>query len=187
MKEVQVRIHDMSSTLHPANAYALVLEEVYGSRKLPIIIGPIEAHSIKVAIKNYHSPRPLTHDLLLNLTHQFSINLKKVLIHDVKDGVFYSSLFFEQGEKEVVLDARTSDAVAIALRCGRPLYTTEALMESEHLHEEGDGAFSISINMVDVSLLKEELEKAIKNENYEQASQLRDEIARRERGINEEK
>lgn len=185
MKEVQVRIHDMSSTLHPANAYALVLEEVNGSRKLPIIIGPLEAHAIKVAMKNYQSPRPLTHDLLVELTAQFEITLKKVLIHDVKDGLFYSSLYFQQAEKEVVLDARTSDAVALALRCGRPLYTTEALMESEHLHEVGEGAFSISINMVDISLLKEELEKAIKNENYEQASKLRDEIARREANSNE--
>ncbi|MGL5273568.1 MAG: bifunctional nuclease domain-containing protein [Phocaeicola sp.] len=181
MKEVQVRIHDMSSTLHPANAYALVLEEVNGERKLPIIIGPLEAHAIKVAMKDYHPPRPLTHDLFVQLTSMLDIKLKKALIHDVKDGVFYSSLYFQQGESEVVLDARTSDAVALALRTNKPIYTTEALMESEHLHEVGDGSFSISINMVDVSLLKEELEKAISSENYEKASQLRDEIARREK------
>ncbi|MGL4518972.1 MAG: bifunctional nuclease domain-containing protein [Phocaeicola sp.] len=184
MKEVQVSIHDMSSTLHPANAYALVLEEVNGSRKLPIIIGPLEAHAIKVAMKNYQSPRPLTHDLLVNLAAELDIQLTKVLIHDVKDGVFYSSLYFQQEEKQVVIDARTSDAVALALRCGKPLYTTEQLIESEHLHEVGEGAFSISINMVDVTLLKEELAKAIKSENYEQASKLRDEIARREENPN---
>ena len=96
MKEVELKIHDMSSTLYPADAYALVLEEVDGGRKLPIIIGHMEAQAIKVMMVKYLPPRPLTHDLFLTVTRQFGIELKKILIYKAKDGVFYSYLYYDK-------------------------------------------------------------------------------------------
>ena len=174
MDEIELKVHDMSSTLQPADAYALVLEEVNGNRKLPIIIGSLEAQAIKVVMMGYKMPRPLTHDLFLTVTKELGTALKKVLIYKVKDGVYYSYLFWE---KE---DSRTSDAIALAMRCGCPVYTTDEIMESEQLHEVGSTAFSVNVNTVDVVMLKEALSKAIEEENYEQASRLRDEIKRRE-------
>ena len=148
MDEIELKVHDMSSTLQPADAYALVLEEVNGNRKLPIIIGSLEAQAIKVVMMGYKMPRPLTHDLFLTVTKELGTALKKVLIYKVKDGVYYSYLFLEK--------------------------------EGEQLHEVGSTAFSVNVNTVDVVMLKEALSKAIEEENYEQASRLRDEIKRRE-------
>lgn len=180
MKEIELKIHDMSSTIHPADAYALVLEEVNGGRKLPIIIGHLEAQAIKVMMVRYKVPRPLTHDLFPALTYQLGVTMKKVLIYKVKDGVYYSYLFFEKGGELIQIDARTSDAVALAMRYQCPIYTTEAIMESEYMREVGNGAFSVTVNMISLPMLKEALAKAVEEENYEQASRLRDEIRRRE-------
>ena len=96
MDEIELKVHDMSSTLQPADAYALVLEEVNGNRKLPIIIGSLEAQAIKVVMMGYKMPRPLTHDLFLTVTKELGTALKKVLIYKVKDGVYYSYLFLEK-------------------------------------------------------------------------------------------
>lgn len=181
MEEVELLIHDMSSTIQPADAYALVLEEKYGTRKLPIIIGAQEAYAIKIAMTKYKSPRPLTHDLFISLIRKMDVELNKVLIYLVKDGVFYSYLYFNKDGNEYVLDSRTSDAIALALRYKAPIFTTAHIMDNEYLHEESNGSFSITINMVSMDILKEELQRAIKEENYEQASKLRDEIMRRQK------
>lgn len=180
MDEVELKIHDMSSTLQPADAYALVLEEVNGNRKLPIIIGALEAQAIKMIMMGYVAPRPLSHDLFVKFAEAVGVTLKKILIYKVKDGVYYSYLFFDNHGEELKIDSRTSDAVALALRFKSPMFTTAEIMENEHLHEEGEGSFSITINMVSLPMLKEALTKAIQEENYEQASRLRDEIKRRE-------
>lgn len=187
MDEVELKVHDMSSTLQPADAYALVLEEVNGTRKLPVIIGSLEAQAIKIVMMEYKMPRPLTHDLLLTVTRELGAALKKVLIYKVKDGVYYSYLFMEKEGKEFKVDSRTSDAIALALRCKCPIFTTAGIMESEQLLDAGESTFTVNVNTVDVMVLKEALAKAIEEENYEQASHLRDEIKRREQeGENEE-
>ena len=179
MKEVELKIHDMSSTLYPADAYALVLEEVDGGRKLPIIIGHMEAQAIKVMMVKYLPPRPLTHDLFLTVTRQFGIELKKILIYKAKDGVFYSYLYYDKDGEVYKIDSRTSDAIALALRYKCPMYTTEDIMETEHLHDLGEGKFSVPITSVSVELLEDALQKAIDKEDYETASQIRDEIRKR--------
>ena len=179
MKEIELKIHDMSTTLYPADAYALVLEEVDGGRKLPVIIGHLEAQAIKVMMVKYQTPRPLTHDLFPALTMQLGIVLKKILIYKVKEGVFYSYLYFDKDGEEIKVDSRTSDAVALALRYRCPMYTIESIMDSEHLHDMGEGRFSVPISSVSLQMLEEALEKAIEKEEYEQASQLRDEIRKR--------
>lgn len=180
MDEVELNVHDMSSTLQPVDAYALVLEEINGNRKLPIIIGSLEAQAIRVVMMGYKTPRPLTHDLFLTLTREIGAKLKKVLIYKVKDGVYYSYLFIENEGKEIKIDSRTSDAIALAMRCECPIYTTNEIMESEQLQDMGTKGFSVSVNVVDLKVLKEALAKAVEEENYEQASRLRDEIIRRE-------
>ena len=182
-KYVELKIHDMSTTLYPADAYALVLEEVDGERKIPIIIGHLEAQAIKVMMVKYHAPRPLTHDLFVTFAQQLEAELRMVLIYKAKDGVFYSYLYFEKGGEEIKIDARTSDAIALALRFKCPIYTTEDIMESEHLHDLGEGKFSVPITSVSLQMLEEALQKAIENEEYEQASQLRDEIRKRKEGL----
>ena len=176
---VELKIHDMSSTLYPADAYALVLEEVEGGRKLPIIIGHLEAQAIKVMMVKYQAPRPLTHDLFQTLTMHLGATLKQIVIYKAKDGVFYSYLYFDKEGEEIKIDARTSDAVALALRYKCPMYTTESIMDSEHLHDMGQGKFSVPISSVSLQMLEEALQSAIEKEEYEQASQLRDEIRKR--------
>lgn len=180
MNEIELKIHGMSTTLHPADAYALVLEEVDGTRKLPIIIGAQEAQAIKVMMVAYHPPRPLTHDLFPALTGLLGVTLRKVLIYKARSGVFYSYLYFDKEGEELKIDARTSDAVALALRYRCPICTTEEIMENEHLNEVGEGSFSVPITSVSLPMLKDALAKAIEKEDYEQASHLRDEIRRRE-------
>ena len=176
---VELKIHDMSTTLYPADAYALVLEEVEGGRKLPIIIGQQEAQAIKVMMMKYQPPRPLTHDLFQTLTMHLGATLKQIVIYKAKDGVFYSYLYFDKEGEEIKIDARTSDAVALALRYKCPMYTTQSIMESEHLHDMGEGKFSVPISSVSLQMLEEALQSAIEKEEYEQASQLRDEIRKR--------
>ena len=176
---VELKIHDMSTTLYPADAYALVLEEVDGGRKLPIIIGQQEAQAIKVMMMKYQPPRPLTHDLFQTLTMHLGATLKQIVIYKAKDGVFYSYLYFDKEGEEIKIDARTSDAVALALRYKCPMYTTQSIMESEHLHDMGKGKFSVPISSVSLQMLEEALQSAIEKEEYEQASQLRDEIRKR--------
>lgn len=176
---VELKIHDMSTTLYPADAYALVLDEVDGGRKLPIIIGQQEAQAIKVMMMKYQPPRPLTHDLFQTLTMHLGVTLKQIVIYKAKDGVFYSYLYFDKEGEEIKIDARTSDAVALALRYKCPMYTTQSIMESEHLHDMGEGKFSVPISSVSLQMLEEALQSAIEKEEYEQASQLRDEIRKR--------
>ena len=186
MDEVELKVHDMSSILQPADAYALVLEEVNGERKLPIIIGAVEAQAIKVEMMEYKLPRPLTHDLFLTLMKEVGIELKKVLIYKVKDGVYYSYLFIDKEGQKLKMDSRTSDAIALAMRYGCPIYTTDEIIESEQLIEAGDKAFSVKVNMLSLDMLKGSLAKAVEEEDYEQASRLRDEIRRREMEAEEE-
>ena len=180
MKVIELRIHDMSSTIHPADAYALVLVEVDGTRKLPVIIGHLEAQAIKSEMLKYKPPRPMTHDLFVELGKHCDLHLHKVVIYQVKDGVYYSNMHFESNGEPFVLDARTSDAVALALRFRAPMYTTEEILSRECLHDMGGGSFSVPVNMITLPMLKEALQKAVNEENYEQASRLRDEIQRRE-------
>lgn len=184
MKEIELRIHDMSSTIHPADAYALVLVEVDGTRKLPVIIGHLEAQAIKSEMLKYKPPRPMTHDLFVQLGKHCDLSLHKVVIYQVKDGVYYSHMYFDANGEPFVLDARTSDAVALALRFRAPIYTTETILSKECLHDMGGGSFSVPVNMITLPMLKEALQKAVNEENYEQASRLRDEIQRREQEEN---
>lgn len=179
MRKVELKVQDVTQGTMGGKPFFLMLREVDGDRKLSVMIGATEAQAILVAMRGVQVPRPLLYDVYISTLDTFGISLREVLIYKVVDGVYYASLVLEGNEAFEHLDVRTSDAVALALRYHSPIYTVEALMAREHIYEDSNGAISIPVSSVDVSVLKEALERAVKDENYELAAQLRDEIARR--------
>lgn len=199
MSTVQLIIKGISYSQAQNGAYALILEEESGARKLPIVIGAFEAQSIAVALEeDLKPPRPLTHDLFKNTLNRFDINLDYVLIHKLKEGVFYASLICSKDGKEEIIDARTSDAVALAARFGAPIQTY-----SQILDQAGITFSSLDMNVKkstppDLESIKNStqstqsnyrsysekqlyaaLKKAVTEEDYEKAVALRDELERR--------
>lgn len=206
MSLVRLNIKGISYSQTQNGAYALILSEVDGDRKLPIVIGAFEAQSIAIALeKEIKPPRPLTHDLFKNFSDRFEIVVKQVIIHKLVDGVFYSSLICERDKIEEIIDARTSDAIALALRFNAPIFTYKNILDKAGIYLKGEQeagppkASSTTIENMDVDDIipqKEEtpdtnykkmsldeletlLSQAVKNEDYEKAVRLRDEISKR--------
>ena len=198
MNLIELLINGISYSQTQNGAYALILSEIEGERKLPIVIGTNEAQSIAIAIeKEIKPPRPLTHDLFKNFCLRFDIKIKKVIIHKLIDGVFYSSVICERDGIEEIIDSRSSDAIALAIRFEAPIYTYENILMKAgvviKLEKEIDeksllkDLFSEENSEVENSELKvkrtkelEELLKiAVQNENYESAAKIRDEISNR--------
>lgn len=199
MNLVQLLINGISYSQTQNGAYALILSEIEGERKLPIVIGTNEAQSIAIAIEKEIKPlRPLTHDLFKNFCVRFDIKIKQVIIHKLVDGVFYSSVICERDGIEEIIDSRSSDAIALAIRFEAPIYTYENILEKAGV------VLKIEKEIDEKSLLKElfsdekaetttiddlkekskkELEEllkiAVQNENYESAAKIRDEISNR--------
>lgn len=195
MLKVKLNVLGLSVSQTQTGAYALVLVEENGDRRIPIIIGPVEAQSIAIQLEGLHPPRPLTHDLFKNIAQAFLIELLEVIIYKLEEGIFYSELICEQGGTRIAVDSRTSDAVALALRFKCPIYTTEEILSkagivievSDELEEDevkDDIIFSDGKNKYEFNSLEElqqQLQEAIKDENYELASEIRDEISRRKK------
>lgn len=196
MLKIKLNVLGLSVSQTQTGAYALVLVEENGDRRIPIIIGPVEAQSIAIQLEGLHPPRPLTHDLFKNIAQAFQIELLEVIIYKLEEGIFYSELICEQGGSRIAVDSRTSDAVALALRFKCPIYTTEEILTkagivievSDELEEDevkDDVIYTDSKNKYEFSTLEELqqlLQEAIKDENYELASEIRDEISKREKG-----
>lgn len=205
MSLVKLTIKGISYSQTQNGAYALILNEVDGERKLPIVIGAFEAQSIAIALeKEIKPPRPLTHDLFKNFADRFDIVVKQVIIHKLVDGVFFSSIICERDKIEEIIDARTSDAIALALRFSAPIFTYKNILdkagiylkinpESENEDEESDDVLtppqtfgtteSVSgegYSQYSLQELNEMLEGAVQNEDYEKAAKIRDEISKRE-------
>lgn len=175
-----------------AGAYALILGEESGTRRIPVIIGTPEAQSIAIFLEGLHPPRPLTHDMFVSFMKTFDIILEEVFIFKFEEGVFFSEISFIQGERKVLIDARTSDAIALAIRCNAPIYTTEEIMKEAGVMLE-DAEYEIQDDEVhpfepvnDFQLenkslkeLQSYLDDAIAAEDYEAASRIRDEMNRR--------
>jgi bifunctional DNase/RNase len=198
LERVQLNIIGLSYSQTQTGAYALVLSEVNGKRRLPIIIGGNEAQSIAIALeKDVVPPRPLTHDLFKDLAIAFDITIKEVVIHKLEDGVFYASLVCEDDVHEIItLDARTSDAIALAVRFEAPIFTYEEILGKAGIILEEDekelGAAteqkkeipevveqSTSITKSNTKSLKKQLGLAVQNEDYELAAKIRDELKKR--------
>jgi uncharacterized protein len=195
MGKVKLNVLGISYSQTQSGAYALVLSEEEGKRRIPIIIGGFEAQSIAIQIEGLTPPRPLTHDLFLNFAKSYSVELIEVQIYKLEEGVFFSKLHCDNGKKEVYIDARTSDAIALALRFKCPIYTTEEIIEKAGIILEFDGNEeevekvpppekkenydSSLFGKMSLSELKTILDEAVLNEDYEKASKIRDEIKKR--------
>lgn len=206
MKKIKLDIVGLSYSQTQSGAYALVLGESGGNRRLPIIIGSHEAQSIAIRIEKMIPSRPLTHDLFQNFADSFQITLQEVLIYNLIEGIFYAKIICSNGEKTVEIDARTSDAVALSVRFGSPIYAYDFILASAGIVIEGNEfAFlenldqKVNLNIFDqineedtapaepenpFSFLSDEeletmLNKLLLEENYERAALVRDEISRR--------
>ncbi|MBK9734545.1 MAG: bifunctional nuclease family protein [Saprospiraceae bacterium] len=186
MKKVRLDIMALSHSVTQSHNYAVVLGEENGKRRLPIVIGGFEAQAIAVALENMTPNRPLTHDLFKNTLDAFDIDIKEVLINNLLDGIFYAQLICEQNGNVIQIDARTSDAISMAVRYGCPIYTFEFIMESAGVILEEDDTESkkslsktksTSVETMSVASLEKLLEEALEKEDYEKAAQLRDIIS----------
>lgn len=199
MSLVRLNIKGISYSQTQSGAYALVLSEVEGERTLPIIIGAFEAQSIAIALeKEIKPPRPLTHDLFKTFSDRFQIKVKQVIIHKLVDGVFYSSLICERDRIEEIIDARTSDAIALATRFNAPIFTYENILDKAGIFLKAkDESFTeeanieveelipetkqdISFKDIHIDELNKKLDEAVVNEDYELAAKIRDEISKRQ-------
>lgn len=198
---VKLVIKGISYSQTQTGAYALILEEEVGGRKLPIIIGSFEAQSIALALeKDINPPRPLTHDLFLSLGKEFKFSVKSVYIYKLEDGVFYSNIVFTDETGQIAeIDSRTSDAIALAIRFSAPIYAYTEVVEKAGIHldilrdeeeginqamqqiEEEVKAMTSSIDYQEWSVeeIEEEMKRAVMEEDYELAARLRDELDKR--------
>ncbi len=196
MQKIRLNILGLSVSQTQSGAYALVLAEENGERRIPIIIGPVEAQAIAIQLEGLKPPRPLTHDLIKNIALAFEISLLEVTIYKLEEGIFYSELLCEMNGKEIRIDSRTSDAVALALRFRCPIFTSEEILKKagivlEHddegspvksiFEEDYDDPVSSSYSNYSTNELQELLDEAIQDEDYEKASMIRDELNKREK------
>ncbi|RUT79279.1 bifunctional nuclease family protein [Ancylomarina longa] len=198
MGKIKLNVLGLSYSQTQTGAYALVLSEEDGDRRIPIIIGGVEAQSIAIQLEELEPPRPLTHDLFKSFAEAFSVQIIEVNIYRLEEGIFYSELICIKGNNRVRIDSRTSDAVAIALRFKCPIYTTNEIIEKAGivlsiegepdeptitgaLKSEPQESSAVSpFSEYSISQLRAMLEDAVRDEDYEKASLIRDEIGRRE-------
>lgn len=203
MKKIKLDIVGLSYSQTQSGAYALILNEAKGKRRLPIIIGGFEAQAIAIEMENMKPSRPLTHDLFKNFAETFDISLKEVIIYNLVEGIFYAKLVCARDNNEVEIDARTSDAIALAVRFNCPIYTYEFILNSAGIIMEEDVAKekekevtetktakepSVAkekeeedIKKKSVDELRELLQKLLDREDYEKATKIRDELNRRKK------
>ena len=202
MKLIQMSVKGISYSETQTGAYALILSESEGDRKLPVIIGGFEAQSIAIALEKEVKPsRPLTHDLFKSFAERFEILVKQVIIHKLVDGIFFSSIICERDKIEEIIDSRTSDAIALALRYNSPIYTYDSILEKagfsaavssgeEKLSEDNwienfvseqnkKTGFNENLSELSVKKLKNLLSTLVLQENYEKAARVRDELSKR--------
>lgn len=205
MDLIRLHIRGISYSQTQTGAYALILEEDFGKRKIPVIIGSFEAQSIALALeKDITPPRPITHDLFTTFARSFHIIVKAVFIYKLKDGIFYSNILFQNRDtdEEIEIDSRTSDAIALAVRFEAPIYATKEILEKAGVYMEmneeelsNESTFEKALDTIENQLNINDIEdsfahltdfeindlisKAIENEDYETAAKLRDELVKR--------
>ncbi|MFO7369667.1 MAG: bifunctional nuclease family protein [Bacteroidales bacterium] len=203
MNKVKLNVLGISYSQTQTGAYALVLAEENGRRRIPIIVGGFEAQAIAIQLEGLKPPRPLTHDLFLNFAHTFNIDLLEITVYKLEEGVFYSKLTCDNGQRIIEIDARTSDAIALALRFKCPIYTTEDILKKAGIildfEKEAalqpnadpvspprnitvqDTSFTDELKHNNIQELQDMLNAAISAEDYEKASLIRDEINKRQK------
>lgn len=197
MEKIQLVVLGLSASPAASNAYALILKELESERRLPIIIGAFEAQAIALEMEGVTPPRPMTHDLIKNIIDQLGATLSEVVISDLVEGTFYAKLVFD--DMGIEIDARPSDAIALAVRAGCPIYVNSDIIDETAIFPQGDeskaGEYGEEEEDDELSLMKQpkaktdppqpktrlevlqnQLDKAIKDENYEKAAQIRDEM-----------
>ncbi|WPU91124.1 bifunctional nuclease family protein [Mucilaginibacter sabulilitoris] len=197
MKKIKLDIVGLSYSQTQSGAYALVLGEVSGRRRLPIIIGSFEAQAIAIEIEKMTPSRPLTHDLFKSFAQAYQIEVQEIIIYNLVDGIFYSKLICNDGKKTVEIDARTSDAIAVAVRFDCPIFTYEFILSTAGIVIEGnDFVYLENINetpeektvgstvgsgfaSLSIDELKTKLQEALAEESYEKAAKIRDELNKR--------
>lgn len=207
-KKIKLRVQGLTNSQVQSGAYALILAEEDGNRRIPVIVGTPEAQSIAIALEYITPPRPLTHDLFVSFATAFDIKLKEVYIYKFEEGIFYSELLFTDGKQEVPVDSRTSDAIAIALRAKCDIYVSESIMieagvvldedvednADEDFEDDDDDLMAMDpdeikddealkrwLGLIDDEELNKRLEEAVQDENYEHAKMYQDEIRRRKK------
>ena len=198
MKKIKLEIQGLAYSQTQSGAYTLILGEEKGKRRLPIVIGAFEAQAIAIELESMTPTRPLTHDLFKNMAHSFEIQVEEVLIYNLLEGIFYAKLICNNGEKKEEIDARTSDAIALAVRFNCPIYTYEFILAQSGIVQDdaalGEGlqeateqqAPSSATKLSESELgttstedLKDLLKRAIDEEAYERAGRIRDELNKR--------
>ncbi len=199
MEKIEIEIMGLSSSQTATGSFALVLGEVNGKRRLPIIIGMFEAQAIAMEIENIVPNRPMTHDLFKSFSEKFNFTINEIYISELKEGVFYAKIICSNGKEEFEIDSRPSDAVAVGIRFDVPIYTNEKILESAGITMEEDegkteisnltgglkkvkkekGTFDDKIKKASKDELNKMLAEAIKREEYEKAATIRDELSNR--------
>lgn len=197
MRKIELEIAGLSHTITQSQSYAVLLSEINGVRKLPIVIGAFEAQAIAVAIEKVTINRPLSHDLIKNIFNVFHIQLKEIIIDNLQDGIFYAKLICEHNSQEIEIDSRTSDALALAVRFNCPIFTYEFILETagtiiadpdtetvtggeEELAEnKPQKTGNTDFAKLNVKELQDKLKELLDNEDYEGAARIRDEIEKR--------
>ncbi|WP_302612078.1 bifunctional nuclease family protein [uncultured Muribaculum sp.] len=204
-EKIRLKVLGISYSHIQSGAYALILSQVGGPYKIPVVIGAAEAQSIAIRMEKIITPRPMTHDLFVSFAHAFGVKLKQIFIYKFEDGIFSSELTFADEERTVVLDARTSDAISLAMRTNAPIFTTKAILDetgflmdevgeaSDDAGSEPDGDSALGkadetgfnhepkLEQYTVEELERTLKKLIEAENYEQAAKV-SEVLKRKRG-----
>ena len=196
MKKIELEIVALSHSITQTHSYAVVLGEVNGLRRLPIVIGGFEAQAIAVALENMHPSRPLTHDLMKNFMNAFGVELQEIIINDLQEGIFYSKLVCYTDNDTVEIDSRTSDALALAVRFGCPIFTYDNILESAGivleegtaakpkmeavgLEEPASSSDRSDLSSLNIEELNNLLNEVLEQEDYIRAIAIRDELKKR--------
>lgn len=187
MEMVKLNVVGITYSQVQTGAYALVLSEEGGPYRIPVVIGVAEAQAIAVKIENIIPPRPLSHDLIVGLSHAYGINLDEVFLYKFENGVFLSELHFSSDDRSVTIDSRTSDAIALALRTGAPIYTTREILEQTGFKTDKNDTSTqdnpdsapkeVNLKKFAITELKKMMSKCVEQENYEQAAEIKRIIA----------
>lgn len=185
MAKIKMDILGLSTSPSSGGAYALILNETEGQRRLPIIIGTFEAQAIALELEHIKPPRPMTHDLMKSIIDTFKAEFTQVFINDLSEGTFFAKILYKRNGEELEQDARPSDAIALAVRFDAPIYVDEKILDEAGIITESEGeegelargaGEETSREMSKLEKLEQELQTAIDTENYEKAARLRDEI-----------